>query len=288
MKVLFCTDGSKISFKSIENFSNWFKEISADAVSVADYHSIPEGLVLGIAEFEAKCSNSINAILESSKKYLSDLKINAGSLINGCGAVVDYILEIEKKSKYDFLVLGSNGKRGIQKWLGSVSYDVALMSCSSVYISKNQNKCQSILFVVNSDVDYAEDIQKLIKTMCLENKIVHLLAIYDIPQFLFLQDNIDKKWIAQVERAQIKSSLNSLSKYERVFLNDGIKVMYTSSQKGNPEEVTLKYIKDKDIDLVVCSNIKNKPKNNSSLSSFCKRILEYSNSDVLILKNYLN
>ena len=56
-----------------------------------------------------------------------------------CGSTVDCILEACDKKEYDYVVLGSHGKKGIQKWLGSVSQEIASVSKISTYISKEKN-----------------------------------------------------------------------------------------------------------------------------------------------------
>ena len=42
MKALFCTDGSKISFNALYNFSNWSKREAIDAICVIDWNFLPE------------------------------------------------------------------------------------------------------------------------------------------------------------------------------------------------------------------------------------------------------
>ena len=44
MNVLFCTDGSKISYNSIINFSSWVKDFSLDILSVVDWSCLPDSV----------------------------------------------------------------------------------------------------------------------------------------------------------------------------------------------------------------------------------------------------
>ena len=69
-----------------------------------------------------------------------------------CGTAVDCILEVLEKQEYDYVVLGSHGKKGIKKWLGSVSQEVSSVTNVSTYISKEKNYRQKVVFAVDSSI----------------------------------------------------------------------------------------------------------------------------------------
>ena len=121
MKVLFCTDGSKISYEALTNSSNWINNPVVDVLCVADWSFLPDTLSVEGSDFAMKCANSADSILDFSENFIKDSGANLGKKIKMCGVPVDAILEVEAENNYDFLVMGSNGKKGIQKWLGSVS-----------------------------------------------------------------------------------------------------------------------------------------------------------------------
>ena len=123
MKVLFCTDGSKISYHSIQNFSHWVKDFSVDIICAVDWSFLPDSVSVEDSEFGAQCANSANAILAYSENYLKEQGININRTIKMCGSTVDAILDTCDKEDYNCIILGSHGKHGIQKWLGSVSQE---------------------------------------------------------------------------------------------------------------------------------------------------------------------
>ena len=135
MNVLFCTDGSKISYNSIINFSSWVKVFSLDILSVVDWSCLPDSVSIENSEFASQCSTSANVILDNAETYLKEMGLNVAQKIKICGEAVDTILDLVDSGKYDFVVLGSHGKKGIQKWLGSVSQEVASSANISSYIS---------------------------------------------------------------------------------------------------------------------------------------------------------
>jgi len=283
MKILFCTDGSHISLTAILNFSKWLKEFKTDILSVASIHTLPEGFVLEIPEFETKCQNSVDEILNYSKEFLLRHNIMVDKLIKGCGGIVDYILETEKK--YDFLVLGSRSKKGIQKWLGTTSTEIANKSTSSIYISKGKNENKEILFVFQPEYDYEIELKKIIPKFNFNQKNIHLITVFEVPEYLFLEGNIDKKWINEIEKKQIKESLNKIAHYERIFSQHNIKILNSTAIKGNFAEEIQKYSQKKQIDLIVLLT-NNQRRNKSDTSTIYKKILENCSSDIAILKDY--
>ncbi len=286
MKILFCSDGSNLCYEAINNFTNWFKKFDADILCVANIHTLPEGFVLEIPEFESRCQNSVKEILNHSKDHLDSLKIETKKLIKGCGGTVDYILETEKKGKYDYIVLGSNGKIGIQKWLGSISQEVASKCKSSIYISKGKNNLRDITFAFNTECDYSPELEKMITEINFGEKNIHLITVFKIPEYMFLEGNIDKRWIKDIEKKQIKLSLNKLAHYERIFRQHNIKITNSLTIKGNYEEEILKYSKNNKIDLIVCPVYKQN--NNKTLPASFKKILEHCSTDIIILKDFEN
>ena len=137
MKALFCTDGSKISFDALANFSNWTnKDIETDVVCVIDWSYLPDSAVIEDSGFVKSCKNIADSIIDYSEQYITDLGLKFGKKIKHCGTAVESILETLDENAYDIVILGSNGKKGIQKWLGSVSREVLNASKNPTFISK--------------------------------------------------------------------------------------------------------------------------------------------------------
>ena len=135
MKILFCTDGSKISFNSLENFSKWHKSATVDIICVIDWSFLPDEVYIEESGFANSCANIACSILENAKQKVIDLGMNLNNTYRVCGSAVDSIEEQLQKEKYDLVLLGSHGKKGIQKWLGSVSREITTNSNISAYIS---------------------------------------------------------------------------------------------------------------------------------------------------------
>lgn len=283
MKVLFCTDGSLKSFNAIENFSKWFNNFEADIVSVSDMTYFTDEILVSNGQILEKCSNSVNNILNYAKNYFESKSIRCAKLIKKCGSAVDNILELDDTGEYDYIVLGSNAKKGIQKWLGSVSQEIASKSKTSVYISKNEQMVKNVLFPLDYPMIENDNFKDNLSKMNLVGGNIFLMSVYQMPEFLFFEGNIDPNWVLDVEKKQQNESVNIIGSIEKLFIQKGLSISDKLVIKGNPSEMILDYIKNNQISLVITEmgKLKNRIINNS----VNRLVLEYCECDILIKKN---
>ena len=283
MNVLFCTDGSKISYNSILNFSSWVKDFSLDILSVVDWSCLPDSVSIENSEFASQCSTSANVILDYAETYLKEMGLNVAQKIKICGEAVDTILDLVDSGKYDFVVLGSHGKKGIQKWLGSVSQEVASSANISSYISKNNNNRKKVLFAVDNSELSAKVVLNSLNFLNLEDKEIYLATVYEVPDYLFLEGNVDSTWILEIEKKQEQASRLLLNSFEKSFIEKGFQVNDKLIFRGVPSQEIINFSNKEDIDLVVTGIRTRKHLSKFLLGSVSKRILENVKSDVLIV-----
>lgn len=283
MNVLFCTEGSKISYNSIINFSSWVKDFSLDILSVVDWSCLPDSISIENSEFASQCSTSANVILDYAETYLKEMGLNVAQKIKICGEAVDTILDLVDSGKYDFVVLGSHGKKGIQKWLGSVSQEVASSANISSYISKNINNRKKVLFAVDNSELSVKVVLNSLNFLNLEDKEIYLATVYEVPDYLFLEGNVDSTWILEIEKKQEQASRLLLNSFEKSFIEKGFEVKDTLIFRGVPSQEIINFSNKKDIDLVVTGIRTRKHLSKFLLGSVSKRILENVKSDVLIV-----
>ena len=283
MNVLFCTDGSKISYNSIINFSSWVKGFSLDILSVVDWSCLPDSVSIENSEFASQCSTSANVILDYAETYLKEMGLNVAQKIKICGEAVDTILDLVDSGKYDFVVLGSHGKKGIQKWLGSVSQEVASSANISSYISKNINNRKKVLFAVDNSELSAKVVLNSLNFLNLEDKEIYLATVYEVPDYLFLEGNVDSTWILEIEKKQEQASRLLLNSFEKSFIEKSFEVKDKLIFRGVPSQEIINFSNKKDIDLVVTGIRTRKHLSKFLLGSVSKRILENVKSDVLIV-----
>ncbi len=284
MRVLFCTDGSKISFHAIQNFYHWMKDFQVDILCAIDWSFLPDTIAVEDSDFATYCTNSADSILDYSEKFLKEYGLNVEEKIKMCGSTVDCILEASDKKDYNYVVLGSHGKKGIQKWLGSVSQEIASVSKISTYISKEKNYTQKVLFTVDSSDISPIVIEKSLETLNLQDKEIYLATVYEIPDYLFLEGNIDSNWILEVEKKQETAAMILLNDIEQRFNSKGININKKVVLSGNPANEIIKFLTKEEIDLVLCGVRDRKHLHKFLLNSVSKRILESTKSDVIIVR----
>lgn len=284
MRALFCTDGSKISYNSIKNFVNWFPDAIVDIFCAIDWSFLPDNVSVDDSDFATKCTNSADSILNYSENLLLESDIQVGEKIKMCGSTVDSIMEICSKSDYDYIVLGSHGKKGIQKWLGSVSQEIATSSKISTYISKESNDAHKLLFALDSSDVSKNVVEHCISQLNMYKKEIHLVTVYEAPDYLFLEGNIDENWSMEVDRKQETEARFLLNEFEKRFNDNNISIKSKAILKGYTSVEIIKYIDEEDIDLTVCGVRDRKYLAKFLLNSVSKRVLEDAKSDVLIVR----
>ena len=111
MKILFCTDGSKISYNAIKNISGWVKEAVIDIICVIDWSFLPDDITLESSGFTISCANVADSILDYAEKLVDEAGFTKGKRIKNCGAAIESILEQAENEYYDLILMGSHGKK---------------------------------------------------------------------------------------------------------------------------------------------------------------------------------
>ena len=173
MNVLFCTDGSKISYDAVKNFAHWVKNATVDIICVIDWSFLPDNTIIEENGFVTSCRNNADCILKKAEEEINATGLTVGEKIKHCGAVVESILEQLDKKNYDMVILGSHGKKGIQIWLGSVSREVLEAAKIPAYISKQTNSGKNVLFTTDGTEVSINTTQKAIETLDLSDKNIY-------------------------------------------------------------------------------------------------------------------
>ena len=140
------------------------------------------------------------------------------------------------------------------------------------------------MFTIDSTQENEDTVKKALKLLNLKNKEVHLLTVFEMPDYVFLEGKLDNNWVGDIEKQQQKSALLLLDKFEKIFNDSGASVYLKKVLKGTPSQEIIKYITENNIDLVVTGMRKRKYLSRFILGSVSKRVTENVNSDCLIVK----
>lgn len=284
MKILFCTDGSKISYNAVKNLSGWIKSATFDIICVIDWSFLPDESGIIEENFVSACANVADTILDYAENIIKECGFEVAKRIKNCGSAIETILEQSEKETYDLILMGSHGKKGIQKWLGSVSQAVIDNSKISDYISKYENNKQKILLTTDGTLCSAGIIEKILPQLELEDKEIYICMVNEDPKLLFLDGNIDTNWMLDIQKQQQIFAANSIKSIQNILKNYNIEVNETSILTGNPSQKIIEYAKQNNIDLILLGS-RNKTKIDRFLTgSESKRVLENTSSDVWLVR----
>ncbi len=284
MRILFCTDGSKISFNALYNISEWIKEAVIDTICVIDWSFLPEEITIEEENFTYSCANVADTILDYAEEEIKKLGLKTGSRIKSCGSAVESIIEQSENENYDLILMGSHGKKGIQKWLGSVSQEIINTSKVSAYIAKEQNKKHKLLLTTDGTKCSLGIISKILPNMNLENKEISICMVNEDPNLLFLDGTLDTNWLLEIQKQQQIYAASAIKDIQSLLSDNNIKVDETVILTGIPAQKIIDYARTNEIDLIVLGS-KNKSKLDRFLTgSVSKRVLENVISDIWLVR----
>lgn len=284
MRILFCTDGSKISFNALRNISHWIKDAIIDTICVIDWSFLPPEINVEEENFSYSCANTADTILDYAETEIKNLGLKTGSRIKNCGAAIESILEQADNKPYDLILMGSHGKKGIQKWLGSVSQEIINSSKISNYIAKEQNKQKKLLITTDGTSCSCQIIRDIACNLKLDNKEIYICMVNEDPDLLFLEGTLDTNWLLDIQKQQQIYASRAIQDIQSTLAEYNIQVDSTAILTGIPAQKIIDYSRTHEIDLIILGS-RNKSKLDKFLSgSVSKRVMENVVSDIWLAK----
>lgn len=283
MKILFCTDGSKISFNSIKNLSKWINKAEVDIICAVDFSMLSDEIAIENVNFTSTCANVADNILDFAENEITKLGFNVSNKIKECGSAIDSIIEQSNKKNYDLIALGSHGKKGLQKWLGSVSQEIITNSNASNYVAKTENNAKKMLIATDGTDCSINILKNLISSLKLDDKEIYICFVNDDPNLLFLE-GVDSSWLIEIQKKQQIYASKAIKNLQDILNEHQIKVKESIILTGIPAQKIIDYSRKKEIDLVLLGS-RHKSKLDKFLSSsVSKRVSENLESDIWLQK----
>lgn len=283
MRILFCTDGSEISLASLENAAQFVKEATIDPICVIDWSFLPSSMNMENENYSKAYENIADSILNFAEKMIQDKGFQVGNKIKSFGSAVEGILEQVENAEYDLVLMGSHGKKGLQKWLGSVSRQVVSNLTIPVFISKRKTGNKKILLTVDGSENSFNAIRNAIKLFNLNGKEIYIVSVKENPELLPIEASLDQNWLDNIEKQQKIHATKAINKAKALLENQEIKIQNESILTGNPAQKIIDFALKEDIDLIIMGA---RTKDNLSkflLGSVSKRVVENTTSTVLII-----
>lgn len=284
MRILFCTDGSDISLVALENASKLVKKAIVDVICVIDWSFLPESMNIDKANYSKTYENIAESILVFAQKEISDRNLELGDKITSFGSPVEGVLEQIDKVQYDMILLGSHGKKGLQKWLGSVSRQIVSNTKIPVFISKRKTKNHKILFTVDGSEHSDYSVKHAIDLFDLSGREIYLISVKENPEILPIEATLDKNWLDNIEKQQKIHATKAINKAKSYLEKAGLPIQNEIILTGHPSQKIIDFAEEEQIDLIIMGARSKTDLSAMLLGSVSKRVLENVHGSVVIIR----
>lgn len=292
MKVLFCTDGSEASFYVIKKTLPFLKpDCQLDIINVIDWGFFPTYVTFPYEE-ETGLPNQKSVsqeILHKTRDFINSFGYKVTNEEHAMGFPADIILQAIIEDDYDLVCLGSHGKKGIDKWLGSVSRKVVTKSPISTLIARPSEEPampeikKQILVATDGSIYSYNAIKKAIEILDMKNSSIEILTVTPGPESLPVEITMDNEWLENSLLKQKEVAKEILEESEKIFNNAGINIKTAFSLEGDSAEIILQYTEKNPKDLIIMGSHGREGISDILLGSVSKRVLDNASSPVLIV-----
>lgn len=283
MRILFCTDGSDISLNSFYNASAFIKEAVVDIICVIDWGFLPTSMNMESTNYSQAYENIADSVLIFAESIVNEKGFTMGQKIKSFGSAAEGILEQIPKENYDLILLGSHGKKGLQKWLGSVSRQVISYSQVPVFISKKKTQNKQILLTVDGTEQSFNAIKHALSLFDLKEKEISIISVKENPELLPMDATMDKNWLESIEKQQRIHATKAINKAKMLLENADLKIQNEVILTGNPAQKIIEFTEKENTDLIIMGARTKTDLSKLLLGSVSKRVLENVTCDVLIV-----
>lgn len=284
MKVLFCTDGSQISFDAIKNFAIYSKaEIVIDIICVIDWHFYPMYMESPIKNYQNTYEEIAEKILDFAQDNINALGKVVNKKIKVFGNIAEEILKQTKKDEYELIILGSHGKKGIRSWLGSVSREVINTTHKNIFLSKNNSQNKNILFTTDGTQNSEYVIQKSIDYLDMSDSSIYLAYVQKDLNHIPVELKSNKNWMTKIQQQQQEETKTIIKSARNIFERNNLFVNQEITLIGEPAEKILEINEEHNFDLIIMGSHSKNALQRLLLGSTSMRVLERVKNSVMII-----
>lgn len=283
MRILFCTDGSEISMNSLHNATQYIKDAVVDPLCVIDWGFLPSSVTMESDSYSKTYENIADSVLSHSQKLIEEKGLILGDKIKDVGSAVEGILEQMEKADYDLILLGSHGKKGLQKWLGSVSRQVISNSQVPVFVSKKRTHHKKVLFAVDGSDQAYNAVKHAVTLLNLKEKELYVISVKENPELLPMEATLDQNWLESIEKQQKIHATKAINHAKAHLEKHDLPIHNEIILTGNPAQKIIDFSEKEKIDLIIMGARTKTDLSKLLLGSVSKRVLENVSSDVLVV-----
>lgn len=283
MRILFCTDGSDTSLNAFHNATSYIEKAIVDPICIIDWTFLPTSMNIDTATYSKAYENIADSVLNNTEDLIYQKGLTLGDKIKNFGSPLEGILEQIEKERYDLILMGSHGKKGLQKWLGSVSRQVVSNTKVPVFISKKETNNKKVLIAVDGSEQTLSSLKHALKLLNLKDKDIYIVSVKESPEYFPMEANFDKNWLDSIEKQQKIHATKAINAAKTVLEEHEIGVQNETILTGNSAQKIIEYADMEKVDLIIMGARIRTDLSKLLLGSVSKRVLENANCDVMIV-----
>ena len=297
MKVLFCTDGSETSLYAIEKALTLIKkDFKIDITTVVEtgflntFITFPYEVEVEFPEYR----NKAEKLLEDTANFIESKGFEVGEKIQLNGYPSDMIIDLIYENDYKAVILGSHGKKGIKKWLGSVSRKIAYKSPIPIFIVKpipdytqknGGRQTKEILIAVDGSQNSYNAVRKAQEIIDFKDSYVEILSVKAAIEEFPVEIRTDEEWLNKCLTKQDEIMNEILEKTSEILEENNINSSKKTLLQGDTAEEILKYTEKNHKDIIIMGSHGREGLSHLILGSISKIILDNANASVLVIQN---
>jgi nucleotide-binding universal stress UspA family protein len=290
MKVLICADGSESSLYAIKKampFIHDFSEINI--VYVIDDAFLSHFAQNEKAEILSAQNNSAKSVIFKTSGLIESLNVKVNNKYILKGKPSSEIIKLAKKENPDLIVIGTNSKNGLERWLGSASREVIMNSSCPVFVAQNTKIATAypkrVLITVNDSECSYHAIKETIKSINLKYSSIEILTVIHSPESIPSELVMDDDWLNEFIEKEREKAKQTLKKAKNIFEEHNIEVSNTFYLEGFVAQEIMTYLEENPKDIVVMGTHGRDEITSFLLGSVSRRVLDHSMSPVLMVPN---
>lgn len=276
-------DDSLPSKAALTEASNWVKRNGGKVILVHAVYFDTEEFGIAPEQLEKRLKIGEKACLQTKEMLTSEFGIEVQSLL--CeGEPPEVILDVAKGKKADLIVLGTYGRKGLNRLLmGSVTSHVIVNSGIDVLVVKKQcTECTGIYKSILVPFDGSEFSKKALDRACKLSKVdgANITVLYVIPRYeemieFFRTDSIQQSLFDEAEKI--------MGEAKKIALPYEVSIAATI-QEGHAADKIVEIADKLKNDLIIIGTYGWKGVNKAIMGSTTERVIMNASCPILITR----
>lgn len=277
-------DDSLYSKSALIEAANWIKRHGGKLILAHAVYFDTEEFGIAPEQLEKRLKVGERACVDTKEMLTSEFGIEVQSLL--CeGDPPTVILDIAREKKADLIVLGTYGRKGLNRLLmGSVTSQVIVNSPADVLVVKKPciectGEYKSILVPFDGSVSSQKALNRAVQLATIND--AEITALYVIPRY---EEMINFFRTEFIKKSMTDEAQKILDIAKRISSRNGSALLKTEIREGQSGEEIVKAVSDLKNDLIVMGSYGYRGVDKAIMGSTAERVIMTASCPVLVAK----